>query len=896
MVRNHHLHNNIYITQITYLAIFTFLLDIMESVNVTHIVSGSKKPSAIEESKVISRNIQESNATILASSKECRELTTVLMNLTDIYLILLDSLRYECWENDTIILSRPNIALRSARAETPAILMSYHSTIHITSSNVTIISVILLGGWNIIVGKGSSLTLQDVFIDHTAITVDSGATLTIKHATISRLVDSEAALEITAGSSSIQIIETLIRDEQAGRLVVISGDQNTILFSNVTVESILMQNFFSGTSFMVSVAGIYISGKRVLANISSSRVKWCGRGAIAFDGENGTLTVSNSELSKNYGSSRGGAAISMLGPGQSLFVSSCQIRGNEADFDGGAISFIGDDGLMNIRDSYLRANQALYGAGAVSFLGARGSVEVVRCFFSANIAFTTDGGALVVVSPEGFVAISESVIEDNICIHDGGGAAIGADVVNITGSSFLRNNGESGGGAHIRAQEATVSASTFTRNSARASAGGGLAFTTLDTAGGTATLIVSSSVFVGNFAVDGGAVSVLGACRASLTDIRVAANRAQHAGGGLILSDARADGRSNITGSSFLDNLAQSGPGGGVFVAGGDLHLDSTTVTGNRAGSDGGGIAFTGAPASPDGWRVAQSNVSRNSALGAGGGLMIGNTSVRVRQLAHGSGVPMGFGPRAGTVVCRGAGDVADRDLLVVDASGITAAEVLHRDADSVQAFGVAELTLALAASLDGSVVLVYLQHGFEVVALSTFDGAIIARTFAPRNPAYSPVNEFPLAGGDVLALLVPMVADMDFWYALTYGGWGLSSAEGSGRIFASTFHRTLEYDMAAQSFRELEGCSMGVSAMVFSSATGTLHLARYSGTGLSFELYFYSPLSAVCTPHVWTGKSPAFKQIRAVGVSEEGLHLYVAETVQMLDVVNEEQVSACYC
>ena len=165
-------------------------------------------------------------------------------------------------------------------------------------------------------------------------------------------------------------------------------------------------------------------------------------------------------------------------------------------------------------------------------------------------------------------------------------------------------------------------------------------------------------------------------------------------------------------------------------------------------------------------------------------------------------------------------------------------------------------------------------------------------RCAAPADPAFAPPNESPLEPDAVIPLLVPMVADTDFWYRLSYGGWGLSGAEAPGRLFASTFHRTLEYDRAARTFGELAGCSGGVSAMVFSPAAGALYLARFAGVGLEFVICEYLPGSgAACSPHAWGGLAPEFVQIRALGASDDGRLLYVAEAALLIGEMNEDQV-----
>jgi hypothetical protein len=64
---------------------------------------------------------------------------------------------------------------------------------------------------------------------------------------------------------------------------------------------------------------------------------------------------------------------------------------------------------------------------------------------------------------------------------------------------------------------------------------------------------------------------------------------------------------------------------------------------------------------------------------------------------------------------------------------------------------------------------------------------------------------------------LPPQVADTDYNWIMTYGGWGLShAAHKDGRVFVSTFHRAAVFDPShPPRFRHLSGCSTSVSALV---------------------------------------------------------------------------------
>ena len=377
-------------------------------------------------------------------------------------------------------------------------------------------------------------------------------------------------------------------------------------------------------------------------------------------------------------------------------------------------------------------------------------------------------------------------------------------------------------------------------------------------------------------------------------------NIAQGAGGGLSYVGAAAEtgvrgGMLDVIGSAFDSNAAQLGPGGGISVVSSAFRIVGTSVSANRAGmGGGGGIAVTGSPSGPSpraeasAWLIAESKVSGNVALSNGGGILASNMSSPPKLIANGSGVPFAFGPGGESVLCRGTGNINDLDVTLQQftTNGSECIEVLHSYDASVAALGVSDPeALVLAVSADLSVLLVYLNYAFRVVAFRMADNVVLGSFPTPVNPENAVPSETPVVPCSQYPLFVPLVANTDFNNRAIYGGWALSYAEGAGRLFASTFHRTLEYIIASNSFRELVGCSGGVSAMVFSEADQILHLARFTDIGTAYDIYFYDPTSGQCTLRQWISVAPLFQTpIRALWVSRDGKHLFFAEDFKNAD------------
>ena len=837
--------------------------------------------------KILTNNPKHPERRILSLNDTCGVLASQISNSLDSMTILVKSFEIECSQSQYFSFNSANVTLRP---ESIATLKSNDSKIFVSSTNIVLSGITFSGRWNLFVSRNSSLTLRDIAFDHAAITLAAGAAVTIDGLAASRSEGAYPALAISASHATVNIANALIQDDLSGVLLSISGD-----FANVSIKNVSILSW--GNIFVPnSSVGITVSGSHLLVDIFNSSIKFCGNGGVYVDGDASVITMNRVILFGNVASVTNGGGLSIIGRAQSLIMIQCQVVGNNALFDGAGIAFEGDDGNLDIRDSLLNGNQAVVNGGAIVYRGSRGNIRIFGCQMSFNIAFTLNGGAMLVDSDGGKVTITNCNMTRNICVINGGAFALAADLVRISGCLLDRNIAVGGGGAYISAQQAVIRNSNFTRNTASTQPGGGVWFIS-DI---EATLNVSDSSFSANFGTDGGGIAVGPCvCSAVLAGVHVSSNIAQGAGGGLSYVGAAAEtgvrgGMVEVIGSAFDSNAAQLGPGGGISVVSSAFRIVGTSVSANRAGlGGGGGIAVTGSPSGPSPseeamWLIAQSKVSGNAALGNGGGILASNMSSPPKLIANGSGVPFAFGPGGESVLCRGTGNINDLDVTLQRfvPNGSECIEVLHSYDASVAALGVSDPeALALAVSADLSVLLVYLNYAFQVVAFRMADNVILGSFPTPPNPSFELPNESSMVPSTQYPLFVPLVANTDFNDRAIYGGWALSYAEGAGRLFASTFHRTLEYNIASHSFRELVGCSGGVSAMVFSEADQILHLARFTNIGLAFNIYFYDPASGQCTLRKWGTVAPLFQMpIRALGISSDGKRLFFAEDYKNAD------------
>lgn len=161
--------------------------------------------------------------------------------------------------------------------------------------------------------------------------------------------------------------------------------------ATTTINSQFPQYGADSRAFNVKSGRLYLSGVTITGGLSD------GNGGAILVGGNGSLSVSNSVLTRNFVAYYGGA-IAVIGGSASALISDSTISHNAA---GGFIS--GDGG-------------ALYDEG---------SLTVVRSTITANEAL--DGGGIYIAPPAPFVVfLVNSTVSENGAYHSGGGLYAGA--------------------------------------------------------------------------------------------------------------------------------------------------------------------------------------------------------------------------------------------------------------------------------------------------------------------------------------------------------------------------------------------------------------------------------------------------------------------------------------
>ena len=401
-----------------------------------------------------------------------------------------------------------------------------------------------------------------------------------------------------------------------------------------------------------SVIGINAGGRSRIFNIDADRVSLdslslikgsakdaLGGGAILHT--NGSLFIDDVTFRQNFADvndGSGGAIRSTASPtqGPNLAITGSEFFANRAVSQGAAIS-VENGGTTRLDGVTFRQNTvfaedstggALYNTGrmvveSTSFTGNRSTAEggaiwngkdarlVLRdAAFTNNEAGTggairNDGGGIDAARTN-FVGNNANDREE------GSGGAIASDrgAVFLNDSLFTRNEAGKGGAVEVMNGRLFATKATLTNNSAQGGdAEGGAIF-----AAGrlTSVRLVDVTVSDNRAGANGGGIAVEGSARLRIDDGLVSENTAQSGdGAGLYLRAARA----SLTDVKFAANVATQ-DGGAIFGGGSNTRLTRAEITGNRAVDDGGGVAIVGGALSSR-----ASTFADNEANGDGGAL-----------------------------------------------------------------------------------------------------------------------------------------------------------------------------------------------------------------------------------------------------------------------------------
>lgn len=320
---------------------------------------------------------------------------------------------------------------------------------------------------------------------------------------------------------------------------------------------------------------------------------------------------------------------------------------------GGSGGAVLNAGALSVDSSTQNSNSAVRAGGAIE-ASAGSTTRLVTTTLSDNSAGPTPGnGGGLHLTGAGTVTITGGTVSGNTAAAEGGGVwNSAAGTMSLTGVAVTGNTAsgaeatQGGGGVFADAGSGvlTISGGSVSGNSADGAAGSGggilndqavvvvdgadISDNTAVRAGGGIEANIGSTTLTGVDLSDnatgaapgnGGGLHVTGAGEASVTDSSVTGNTAALEGGGLW----NGSGTMTVTGTEISGNTASGAAaddgGGGLFDNGGTLVVSGSDIVDNAAdgaAGSGGGILTLGGTL-----QVIDSALDGNTAVRAGGGI-----------------------------------------------------------------------------------------------------------------------------------------------------------------------------------------------------------------------------------------------------------------------------------
>ncbi len=379
------------------------------------------------------------------------------------------------------------------------------------------------------------------------------------------------------------------------------------------IDAIIQNNDAVHTGYIWGGGGIYTGGAVTLTNTLIDSNTTTGEGGGIF--QSGTLTLINSTISNNTSSIDGGGLVIKAGD---VTLQNSHITDNLSNGNyGGGIHHSG--GLLTMTGGTVQNNTSNYMGGGI-YLADNSQVSMID-----NIVFANNvsqwGGALYITNNNAQIAITNAEFNNNMATSGGGAIYYGyADntTLTIANSTFSGNylpvSASSGGGA-LRMNGSfmtlNVSDSLIEQNISPIFSGGGIA---ISSSADNATVAISNTAFISNTGYSGGGLISSGDfVEMSIHDSQFIGNEANGGSGGAVYITTGQDSSIAVAGTVFDNNSATSNGGaftnvattatitgtaftnnhglnGGAVAVLGNLDVNNSTFSGNRADESGGGL------------------------------------------------------------------------------------------------------------------------------------------------------------------------------------------------------------------------------------------------------------------------------------------------------------------
>ena len=388
-----------------------------------------------------------------------------------------------------------------------------------------------------------------------------------------------------------------------------SGDMiensGTLTLRNIVLDG----NGVAAAGSIVGNAGTLVIGNNATL---TGGVNLGNGGAVNSSG--GSVEVAAGNITGNA-ASQGGA---IYASGGSVTISGGNITGNTAPGDGGALYCAGTESAQ-VTGGSLSGNSAENG-GAIYM--STGSLEVTGGVLSGNVA-SSQGGALyaanAVITVSDAAIIGGSAASSANEAQRGGGIYVEKGAVQLGGGSIEGNAASQfGGGVYAAQGSVTVSGGSVEGNTAALYGGGIYADTGVVTVS-SGSIEANSAAAGGGIYSASGTVTLSGTLSSSVYSTTFENNSATSGNGGGVLVDTGTLVASTV---SFSGNTASEN-GGGVWVGAGSATLTSVSASGNSAKNGAAVFVDEGSAAFDAG------SVKTNTAT-AGGAIGVGNATAKL--------------------------------------------------------------------------------------------------------------------------------------------------------------------------------------------------------------------------------------------------------------------------
>ena len=374
-----------------------------------------------------------------------------------------------------------------------------------------------------------------------------------------------------------------------------------------TINGSVTDNYFTHNT-AESGGAIYVDGNSIV-NINGScfvdNFATYG-GAIYFNSSNSTnasvlsgidISTGDAYDSSDSSTTRGGAIYQNSGL---LKLAGDSCVGRSGAYYGGAVAIYG--GKFILADATIREGSAYYGggiyvSGTTSILEINDSSSLVADNYAvkgANIYFASSNATASTISA-GAISYGNPTIDDGEIITEGNtgaGIFVASGKLNISGTAEISNNKAlTGAGLYIAGGTVNISGNATIKNNTALERGAGIYHmsSTLTINGATITENIANT-FGGGLHTLSGTVNITGGAK-------ITANTANEGGGCYITQTANvtfATGDSNTI-NDISSNTASTGAG--IVIAGSETKtptvlMSNTTVLGNIATENGGGLTI----------------------------------------------------------------------------------------------------------------------------------------------------------------------------------------------------------------------------------------------------------------------------------------------------------------